>query len=404
MRIELINTGSELLLGFTTNTHLNYLAQKLGERGLRLARQTTVGDDRDEMRAVVRDALARANIVLITGGLGPTRDDVTREVVAELCARPLRRDEMVAAAIAERFRRRGLAMPASVEVQAMVPEGATVLPNPNGTAPGLFLVHNGCEVFLLPGPPRELRPMFETHVLPRLPAPSDNTCRVLRTTGLPESLVEQRVAPVVADLAGLEVGYCARPGEVDVRLVGTSVMVAEAEQRVRGALAEFIYGEGDDRLEAVIVSALTARGQTLAVAESCTGGLLAHRITNVSGSSKVFLCGYVTYANAAKEQLLGVPGRLIAEHGAVSEPVCRAMAEGARERSGADFALAITGIAGPTGGTTEKPVGTVFIGLAAAGDGQVQRHQLTFDRETFKQVATQLALDLLRRHLAEVRV
>ncbi|MCX7914730.1 MAG: competence/damage-inducible protein A [Verrucomicrobiae bacterium] len=399
MRIELINTGSELLLGFTTNTHLNYIAQKLGERGLQLARQTTVGDDRDEMRAVVNEALHRADVLLVTGGLGPTSDDFTRDIVAELCGRPLQRDETVAAFIAERFRRRGLTMPASVEVQALVPQGATVLPNPNGTAPGLFLTHQNCRVFLLPGPPRELRPMFEEHVLPRLPVIPDKTCRILRTTGLPESLVEQRVAPALANLTGLELGYCARPGEVDVRLIGSPTIVADAEQRARTALAGFIYGTGDDRLEAVIVRELTARGHTLAVAESCTGGLLAHRITNISGSSRVFLAGYVTYSNAAKIQMLGVREATLQHHGAVSEPTCREMAEGARLRSGTDYALAITGIAGPTGGTPEKPVGLVFIGLASARTTEVVRHQLSFDRETFKHVATQLALDLLRRHL-----
>lgn len=399
MRIELINTGTELLLGFTTNTHLNYIAQKLGERGLRLARHTTIGDDRAEMRTVIGDALQRADVLLITGGLGPTSDDFTRDVVAELCGRTLQRDEAVAAAIAERFRRRGLTMPASVEVQALVPTGATVMPNPNGTAPGLFLTHNQCRVFLLPGPPRELRPMFENYVLPQLPTVPDKTCRVLRTTGLPESIVEQRVAPVLASLIGLELGYCARPGEVDVRLVGAPQVVAEAERRVRETLATHIYGTSDDRLEAVVVGELTARNQTLAVAESCTGGLLAHRITNISGSSRVFLTGYVTYSNAAKIQLLGVRDSTLQQHGAVSEPTCREMAEGARHRAGTDYALAITGIAGPTGGTLEKPVGLVFIGLASTQGTDVHRHQLSFDRETFKHVATQLALDLLRRHL-----
>ncbi len=394
MRIELITTGSELLLGFTVNRHLDYFGRQLATLGLRLARHTTVADDRAEMCAVVRDAIARSDFLLITGGLGPTSDDFTRDVVAELLRRPLVRDESVVATIQERFRRRGLTMPDKVMVQAQVPQGAQVLPNANGTAPGLLLKENGKTIVLLPGPPRELQPMFEQQVRPLLAGLAGFECRVLRTTGLPESIVEQKVEPVVGDV---EVGYCARPGEVDVRLIGRDV--AAAEQRIRQVLGDDIYGSGDDRLEEVVVQLLAEAGRTVATAESCTGGLMAHRLTNVSGSSIVFLGGWVTYSNTAKIRDLGVEEELLKQQGAVSEPVARAMADGARRRAGSDYALSATGVAGPTGGTAEKPVGLVYIGLATPTGTQVQRHTVTFDRETFKWYVSQTALDLLRREL-----
>ena len=399
MKIELINTGSELLLGFTVNTHVNYLARKLGERGLRFCRQTSVSDDRAEMRAVVAEAMARSEVIIITGGLGPTSDDFTRDVVAELCGRKLLRDETVAAAITERFRKRGIHKPQSVDVQSMVPEGATVLPNPNGTAPGLCLEHQDRQLFLLPGPPRELKPMVENHVLPRLPGRPALDCRVFKVAGLGESQVEEKVAPVLASLTGLELGYCARMGEVEVRIISDKPTNDEAERRIRAELRESIFGMGDDRLEDIVIKLLTAAGQTVATAESCTGGQIAHRLTNVSGSSAAFLGGWVTYSNQAKQRDLGVPGDLLAEHGAVSEPVACAMAEGARQRSGATFALSATGIAGPTGGTPEKPVGLVYVALATPTRTVCLKQQWLLDRETFKFFVAQTALDLLRREL-----
>lgn len=392
MRVELITTGSELLLGFVANTHVNYLAQQLLPLGLRLDRHTTVGDDPAGMTDVIRAALARADVLLITGGLGPTSDDITRDIVAALLNRPLQLDQTVADAIRERFRSRGRAMPEKNIVQAMVPTGARVLPNPNGTAPGLYIEESGKRIFLLPGPPRELHPMFENHVRPLLPATVTVDCRVLKVAGLPESIVEEKVAPVVS---GVELGYCARPGEVEVRVIGANA--AEAEKQVRAALGENIFGTGTDRMEEVVVKMLA--GKTVAVAESCTGGLIANRLTNVPGSSEVFLAGYITYSNAAKMRDLGVREETLRQHGAVSEAVAREMAEGARQRAGADYAVSATGIAGPSGGTAEKPVGLVFIGLATPRGTQVQRWQLGFDRETFKWFVSQTALDLLRREL-----
>jgi nicotinamide-nucleotide amidase len=404
MRIELINTGSELLLGFTVNSHLNYIARKLLGIGFRLSRQVAIADDREEMRAAVAEALQRNDVILITGGLGPTSDDFTRDIVAELLGRKLVRDEAVAAHIGERMRKRGIKLPDSIYVQALVLEGAQVLLNANGTAPGLAIEHESKLVVLLPGPPRELKPMFENQVLPllqkHLGAPARADCRMFKVVGLAESMVEEKVAPVLADLGGIELGYCARMGEVEVRILANLKSVAdEAERRIRTALGDHIFGMDEDRLEEVVVRKLIAARQTIAVAESCTGGMIANRITNVSGSSETFLNGWVTYSNESKMQLLGVREETLKKFGAVSEVVAREMAEGARRNSGATYALSATGIAGPTGGTPEKPVGLLYIGLATPARTEVRRHMFPFDRETFKFFASQTALDLVRRQL-----
>ena len=401
MRIELLNTGSELILGFTANTHLAHIAARLAELGLQLNRQSTVADDRAEMRAAVAESLARADVLLITGGLGPTQDDVTRDVVAELLNRSLVPDAVVAAAIAERYRQRNLKLPDTINVQALVPTGARVLLNAHGTAPGLVIDHGGKLVVLLPGPPRELRPMFDAQVMPLLkPYATTRVCRKFKTVCVPESLVEAKTAPALADLPAIEIGYCARPGEVEVRLIANSQsQMADAEQRLRAALGDIIIGDGESRLEEVVIQRCASSAKTIATAESCTGGLIAHRLTNVSGSSAVFLNGWITYSNAAKQRDLGVRAATLEQFGAVSEPVAREMAEGARQRSGADYALSVTGIAGPTGGTPEKPVGLAFIGLASPIGTIIRCHHLAFDRETFKFFVSQTALDMLRREL-----
>lgn len=406
MRVELINTGSELTLGFTVNTHLSYIARQLAGIGLRLARQITVADDRAEMRAAIEEALQRSDVLIITGGLGPTSDDFTRDVVAELLGRKLMRDEAVATHIAERIRNRRMRLPESIYVQALVPVGAQVLPNRNGTAPGLAIDEGGKLILLLPGPPRELKPMFEEYVLPVLKkhfgAQPRFDCRTFKVVGLAESIVEEKVAPVLADLKDLELGYSAKMGEVEVRIISDLKPTAdEAEKRIRTALADNIYGTSDVRLEEVVVKMLAAARQTIAVAESCTGGAIANRITNVSGSSEVFINGFVTYSNESKTRLLGVSEKTLAEHGAVSEEVAREMAEGVRARSGANFGISTTGIAGPTGGTPEKPVGLVYIGFATPERTNVQRHVLALDRETFKFFVAQYALDAVRRELLQ---
>lgn len=406
MRVELINTGTELMLGFTANSHLTYIARQLASIGLRLDRQTTVADDRSEMRGAVEEALRRSDVLIITGGLGPTSDDFTREVVAEVLRRKLVRDESVAAHIAERVRKRRIHLPESIYVQALVPVGAQVLPNRHGTAPGLALDEEGKLVLLLPGPPRELKPMFEEYVLPVLEkhfgAQARFDCRTFKVVGLAESVVEEKVAPVLVDLKDIELGYSAKMGEVEVRIISHLKSTAdEGEKRIRAALADSIYGIGDDRLEEVVVKMLAAARKTIAVAESCTGGALANRITNISGSSEVFVNGCVTYSNESKVRLLGVREETLRIHGAVSEEVAREMAEGVRSGSGADFGISTTGIAGPAGGTAEKPVGLVHIGFATPQRTEVQRHVLALDRETFKFFVSQYALDTVRRELLQ---
>jgi nicotinamide-nucleotide amidase len=405
-RVELINTGSELLLGQVLNSHLRSIAEMLFPLGLRIGRQVTVPDG-DAIREALVESFARAEIVLVTGGLGPTTDDNTREISAELLGMPLEESEEVLAAIAARFARRNLRLSPRNRRQAMVPRGAIVLQNPNGTAPGLYFPPQQLpspHLFLLPGPPRELIPMVRDSVVPMLqklvPAATEEL-RSWRVIGLGESNVEEMVGEELLAL-GAELGYCARPGEVDIRVIGTPAQLEAAERIVTGKLAPHIAGSAQVSLEATVIELLRQRGETVAVAESCTGGGLAHRLTNVPGASEAFMQGFVTYANAAKTRALGVPPAMLEEHGAVSEPVARAMAEGALAAGETVHALSTTGIAGPGGGTEQKPVGTVFIALATRGrETLVQRHHFPTDRATFKELVIQTALNLLRRRLLE---
>lgn len=410
MKVEVLNTGSELLLGNVVNTHLAYLGRQLFPLGLRIERQTTVPDG-DAIRGALVEAFPRCDVLLVTGGLGPTTDDITREVTAELLGLPLTERPEVMAAIQQRLQRRGIPYRERMGRQAMAPEGAVMLPNENGTAPGLYLPARQAgalttpHLFLLPGPPRELRPMFEASVLPILTAipglvdPSTE-CRIYHVVGMGESAVEEVIGLSLNARGDIEVGYCARPNEVDFRLIGPPAILDEVEPSVLAALGSHIVSQSGKVLEEVVIELLRENHATVATAESCTGGLVASRLTDVSGSSEVFMEGMVTYSNAAKTRALGVPADLIATHGAVSEPVARAMAEGARAQANTRYALSLTGIAGPTGGTPEKPVGTVFIALAEAGKPTVCLHEkFPTDRETFKRLASQAALDLLRRRL-----
>jgi nicotinamide-nucleotide amidase len=406
-RVEVLNTGTEILFGSVINTHLSFLAQRLFPLGLRVQRQVTVPDG-DAIRDAILESASRSDLILVTGGLGPTSDDITREIVAELTRRPLRYDDRIFQKIKERFDRRGLKLTDRISRQAYVPEGAVVLPNDFGTAPGLYLPAQDRipHLFLLPGPPRELQPMVDTYALPiwqRLAGDHDIHARTFRTTGLGESYIESMVGDRLLAIPGLELGYCARMGEVDVRVVGSRSAVDAASEIIQSELAPCIFSTKEKELEEVIVQLLTAKQATLATAESCTGGLLANRVTDVAGASVVFLEGNVTYSNDAKTRTLGVSAELISAVGAVSEEVARAMAEGALQRSGAAFALSTTGIAGPDGGTAEKPVGTVFIGLASSRQAtQVEKLFFPTDRRTFKSVCTQYALDMLRKRLLEI--
>lgn len=416
MNVELINTGSELMLGRVLNTHQQWLCRRLADLGYVVARQVAVADTGQDIEQAVREALARADLVITTGGLGPTSDDITRDLVAQLLGKKLHEDAAALANIERFFAFRKRPMPASTRVQAQVPEDAIVLQNAHGTAPGLAMAvkpnsfragGQGSWLVMLPGPPRELRPMFSEQVVPllqrELPLADQFVCRTIRTTGIGESVVQEKInaplAPLVAQ--GLDVGYCAHVGQVDVRLsargAAATSLVQEGEASVRALLAKQVFGEQDELLEAVLVRLLTERGQTLAIAESCTGGGIANRITNVPGASAVLLASLVTYSNAAKEKFLGVQPATLAEHGAVSEATAREMAEGARRETGADFALSVTGIAGPSGGSEAKPVGTVFVGLASERPTIVVKQFNPYDRETFKQATVNQALEMLRR-------
>ena len=413
-RVELLNTGSELLLGNVKDAHLSWFGRELFPLGVRISRQTTMPDG-----AVIRDALlesfSRADVLIVTGGLGPTTDDITRELVAEILGLKLVHHPETLERIKERCRSRGFTLQERMDRQAMAPEGATVLPNDQGTAPGLSippvegLSWASPHIFLLPGPPRELQPMARAHVLPflkDLAAGGDqHECRIYKVVGMGESMLEAKIGMELTRRGDLEVGYCARPNEVDFRLIGPKQILDEVEPLVLAAVGDYLVSDENESMEEVVVHLLGQKGATLATAESCTGGLLANRLTNIAGASAIFLEGFVTYSNTSKTDLLGVPAGLIATHGAVSEEVARAMAEGARSKSGATYALATTGIAGPDGGTVEKPAGTVWMALAGEGmTTEVWKENRPADRLTFKQVVTQSALDRLRKRLKDQNI
>ncbi len=414
MRVELVNTGTELLLGDTVNTNAAWIGQRLAALGIQVVRQTIVPDGA-VIRVAIAEAAQRSDVVLVTGGLGPTNDDLTRESAAELLSLPLEVDAGVMAHLTDYFGKRGKAVNDSTKRQAMVPRGASVMPNPFGTAPGLyfpaalgeFLGWNA-HIFLLPGPPRELKPMIEREVEPRLrewlPDGASRRVLYLKITGVGESDIVEAVEKRLECVPGLDLGYCIRKGDVDVRLAGGQSNVDAGAGIVREEFGDCIVSEDRRIIEEVVVQLLTERGECVATAESCTGGVIASRITDVSGASHVFGHGWVTYSNVAKQQQLGVPGDLLEKHGAVSEEVARAMAEGALKNSDADHAVAVTGIAGPTGGTAEKPVGTVWIALASknAETWAVKRFYPGM-RDRFKLLTSQAALDLLRRRLCGLK-
>jgi nicotinamide-nucleotide amidase len=409
VRTIVVNTGTEILLGDVVNTHLTFIAREILQFGLRIDEQRTISDG-DAIRLALQDVFPRAEIIFVTGGLGPTTDDVTREIVAQLLQLKLVEDGSVREAIHSRLALRRIPMTTRVWRQAQVPSGAEVLPNERGTAPGLYLRANinpimpSPHLFLLPGPPRELEPIFHQSVEPILrriaggvPKPAIRKFR-LAVTG--ESIVEKKVGAKILAIEGVELGYCARPGEVELRVIGTPAAVKKAGEIVEKQLGEAIFTTEDENLPDVIVHLLGARRETLVIAESCTGGLLAHQITNVPGASKVFLAGHIVYSNEEKIRALGVSRDSIESFGAVSEQVAREMAEAARSISRVTHAIATTGIAGPGGGTLEKPVGTAFVALASADQPTlVQKLFLPSDRETFKQLVAQNAFDLLRRRL-----
>jgi len=410
---EIVGIGTELLQGALEDTNGRFLAEALHGIGIEVVYRTTVGDDRRRIREVLRQALDRAAIVVATGGLGPTKDDRTLDALADVTGRPLILHGETLKWIEERFARRRVAMPQSVRRQALVPKGALVLPNRHGTAPGLVWQERGRVLVVLPGPPREVRPLFAEQVLPILLKGTGRGRRIrtrtIKVCGLFESQVEERIMDLLRAEPGV-VGLLARPGEVHVRVTASGTarrVVSELdawERKLRERLGDAVFGVDDERLEEVVGRLLRLQGKTVAVAESCTGGLIVHRITNVPGSSEYFERGIVAYSNRAKEELLQVPSSLIEQHGAVSPEVACAMAAGVRRLARTDLGVAVTGIAGPGGGTEAKPVGLTYIALADLQGEEWYEHRFRFAREENKLWGSQMALEALRRSLLKATI
>jgi nicotinamide-nucleotide amidase len=411
MDAEIIAVGSEMLTPQGLDTDSLYLTEKLNNLGIEVRYKTVVGDDHDRLANAFQTALKRSNLVILTGGLGPTEDDITREVVAEVLGRPLRENPEVRSRIEKRFQRLGRDMPPNNLRQARVPEGADWLENPNGTAPGIWLEQQGTIVILLPGPPWELEAVFESACLSRLARLSGKALirsRVYKIVGLPESEVDRRIAPIYTAYRNPTTTILAKLGAIEVHLRARAASEEEAElllnelgDPIETALGDHIFSTRGESLEEVVGMYLTMKQQTVSVAESCTGGLLSERLTSVPGSSSFFLGGVVCYSNELKIKLAGVPADLIRQYGAVSKPVAQALSEGVRTRAGASIGIGITGIAGPSGGTPEKPVGLVFIGLADSRGAAVREFRFPGNRERIRYWASQTALEMIRRRVRD---
>jgi nicotinamide-nucleotide amidase len=410
LNAELLAVGSELLGPLRTETNTLWLTERLLDAGVEVVARTTLADDLPLLGSALREALSRADVVIATGGLGPTADDLTREAAAAATGRPLRRDPAIVEALHARFARYGRTMSPTNEKQADVIEGARALPNARGTAPGQLLEHQGRLLVLLPGPPGEMMPMFDEQVLPRLRTRAGGTRivrrRVLRIAAMPESEVDEIAAPVYSRFENPKTTILGAVGQVELHLVAHGDGAGEADSRIeelaaalRAALPGRIYAEDDRDLPQVVVGLLRERGLTLALAESCTGGLLSARVTGVPGASAVLERALVTYANRAKVEEAGVGPALLEQHGAVSEEVAAALAAGAMHVARADVGVGITGIAGPDGGTDEKPVGLVFVAVDGAAGRRVRRNLFPGGRERVRFQATQVALEMLRRGL-----
>lgn len=413
MNVELVTIGDELLLGFTVDTNAALLARELGEIGVAVTRRATVGDEVEAIADTLRDALDRTGAVITTGGLGPTSDDRTREAVARLFGRPLTQDDEVADGLRAWWSGRGLPgeLPATNLVQALVPEGARVLRNRHGTAPGLWLEDGrGRWVAVLPGVPREMRGMLADELLPLLRARASAApasvvrSRTIRTTGVAESVLAQRLSASTREVLAADLAFIPSSDGVDLRLTVRDMAGADADELldraaalVRSAADSHVYGEGDTDLAAVVLEACRARGWRVALAESCTGGMLGARLTGPAGASDVLEGGVISYSNRVKTALLDVPESMLAEHGAVSEPVARQMASGVRARLAVEVGVGITGVAGPGGGSAAKPVGTVWIGLDVKGSVSAHLLHLPGDRAEIRQRSSQAALQLLLR-------
>jgi nicotinamide-nucleotide amidase len=407
LKAEIIAIGSELLTPHRTDTNSLWLTERLNSVGINVHQKTVVGDEESRLEAAIRDALARSEVIISTGGLGPTEDDITRKIFARVTGRQLRLDYEILERIRTRLTSRGYQMTPNNERQALVPHGATPLPNPNGTAPGLRMDEGGKLVVLLPGPPRENQPMFDTYVMPELEKLSRGvriSKRLLKVTGMGESQLDDKIAPIYQQYANPTTTILFTDSEIELHLTATAESASRAEalaEELAGKLEEAIgdncYSTRGEQLEEVVGWRLRLKQYTLATAESCTGGLVAERITRVPGASDYFAGSVVSYTNEVKMRLLDVPAEMLDQHGAVSGEVAEAMARGVKQRTGATIGLSVTGVAGPGGGTQAVPVGTVYIGLADDVTSTNRRLILPGDRHLIRWRASTAALEMVRR-------
>lgn len=409
MIAEIITTGTELLLGQIVNTNARFLSEKLAEKGIDVYWQTVVGDNPARLEEALSRAISRSDIIIGTGGLGPTSDDLTKEILAKILALPLVINSTWQKNMEEMFRQRGLEMTANNLKQALLPQGARLLYNDFGTAPGIWLEHQDKIIILLPGPPREMEPMFTEIVLPFLPATgSVLLSRILKVTGIGEAAMEEKIADLISSQINPTIAPLARANELHLRLTAKAEtkercleLLAKTEKDLVERLGSCIYARDNETMAGVVAKMLLVQKKTLACAESCTGGLLSHKLTQIPGSSAYFLQGLVTYSNEAKISLLGIPAEIIERYGPVSEEVAVKMACGARKLAKSDFGLAVTGIAGPSGGSKEKPVGLVYIALSDKKAFTVKKFIFPGKRENIKERAATSALNILRLHLMQ---
>jgi nicotinamide-nucleotide amidase len=404
---EIIAIGSELLTPRFKDTNSLYITEQLNAIGIPVVMKTIVGDDEHYLEDAIRHSLARTPILITIGGLGPTEDDVTRKVVGRVLQRQLVLNDEILAKLQRRFKARGVEMPANNARQALVLAGSEILENHNGTAPGLWITAEKNHVILLPGPPSELKPLFETSCMPQLHEMAGGMALarcVFRTAGLPESILDARIASIYTKYKNPETTVLAKPGQVEVRLTAHGKNREDAERllkelgdQIEQELGDFIFARTESSLEEVVGIYLATKKATISTAESCTGGMVAERLTNVSGSSRYFMSGVICYSNESKMELAGIPPLLLEMQGAVSIEVARGLAEGIRARAGTTIGVGVTGIAGPTGGSPEKPVGTVYIAVATPTETEHRQFLFPGDRERIRWQASQAALDMVRR-------